>query len=521
MKVIKPTLLPSTDGSITRSTTATYFDKDLLLKSAAINEARFNYNYDTGNYEGVLIEAASTNYLTYSEALHDTANWGVGSTLANFFTVTNEGTLPSPRGTTGGVAKFVSASSSGLFLRKTITLLSGYTVAPSIFIYVPSQVGVTSVAIQCDFEDAQASSAITVSAFNKWVRIKSPATAMTANRAWIDFNIIVNGSGTITSGFTFYAFGAQFELNTHSSYIPTTSAWSARAADVMAGSGLMYTTLTDSNALWNSGTTYAVGARVRYLNRIYESLQASNLNKPPNLNPAWWLDVAPDNMHAAFDNQISTVATATGTMTFVIKAGNIDTLALINMDAVTARIIVRDPAAGVVYDRLAGLSGVGVYDWYQYFFYDPLAKRRQVIFYDIPAYVNAYITIQITGNPTDTVTLSEIVYGGTQEIGGTQYGATAGIVDYSVKTTDQYGTATFVKRNFSKRLSSQVFVENTSLNRVTRLLADLRATPAVWIGADDPQFEESLVVYGFYKEFSIDIAYPNHSLCSLEIEGLT
>ena len=28
-------------------------------------------------------------------------------------------------------------------------------------------------------------------------------------------------------------------------------------------------------------------------------------------------------------------------------------------------------------------------------------------------------------------------------------------------------------------------------------------------------------VYGFYKEFSIDLAYPTVSYCSLTIEGLT
>ena len=32
---------------------------------------------------------------------------------------------------------------------------------------------------------------------------------------------------------------------------------------------------------------------------------------------------------------------------------------------------------------------------------------------------------------------------------------------------------------------------------------------------------ESLTAYGFYKEFSIDLAYPTVSYCSLTIEGLT
>jgi len=41
----------------------------------------------------------------------------------------------------------------------------------------------------------------------------------------------------------------------------------------------------------------------------------------------------------------------------------------------------------------------------------------------------------------------------------------------------------------------------------------------VWIGADDDRFSP-LTMLGFYRDFNIDIAYPEHSLCRLEIEGL-
>ena len=53
---------------------------------------------------------------------------------------------------------------------------------------------------------------------------------------------------------------------------------------------------------------------------------------------------------------------------------------------------------------------------------------------------------------------------------------------------------------------------------VEAVVAALRATPVLWIGSES---FESLTVYGFYKEFSIDIAYPTVSYCSLTIEGLT
>jgi hypothetical protein len=70
-------------------------------------------------------------------------------------------------------------------------------------------------------------------------------------------------------------------------------------------------------------------------------------------------------------------------------------------------------------------------------------------------------------------------------------------------------------------LSVDVFVSNVELNRVQTLLYAIRAKPSVWVATDNQQFEEALIIYGFYKDFSTTISYPSHSICSLEIEGLT
>ncbi len=56
--------------TITRASTGTYFDNTLLMRSAAIDTARFDYA--TG--PGLLLEPARTNVVTYSAAL-DNAAW--------------------------------------------------------------------------------------------------------------------------------------------------------------------------------------------------------------------------------------------------------------------------------------------------------------------------------------------------------------------------------------------------------------------------------------------------------------
>ena len=57
-----------------------------------------------------------------------------------------------------------------------------------------------------------------------------------------------------------------------------------------------------------------------------------------------------------------------------------------------------------------------------------------------------------------------------------------------------------------------------AVDEIVNLLAEYRATPIVYIGSDA---YASTIVYGFYKDFTVVIAYYLKSICNLEIEGLT
>lgn len=283
--------------------------------------------------------------------------------------------------------------------------------------------------------------------------------------------------------------------------------------------------LVSSNAVelyaeWSAATTYAKGARVIYQTRIYESLINSNINFQPGASPIQWLDIGPDNTWSMFDSQVSTQTTTTTSLSVTVATGTIDSVYLGNIIGLSATITVRDGLGGpIVYQQKQGLTGETVGDWYQYFFFDPLLLRNQAIFQGIPPFAGSHLTIEVEG--AGTVAVGMVTFGRVTMIGSTAYGASAGIIDYSRKDTDEFGKTTFVQRAFSKRLSASVMVPNTQLNRVQRLLYDLRAVPVVWLGNNDaPEFEEPMVVFGFYRDFSTDVAYPTVSFCSLEIEGL-
>ena len=288
-------------------------------------------------------------------------------------------------------------------------------------------------------------------------------------------------------------------------------------------SHLISTTATNAEANWSSATTYTSGQIISYSGKRWESLQNSNLNKVPTAEPLWWLDLGADNKHAMFDDVVATSTVATTELTVVLAPNQtFDSIALININASVVRISVRDGVGGpIVYENTIGLSSETIMDWYGYFFYDPLLKRTQAIFYNIPSYKNAVVTITLENSVGEQVSVSTLTCGTLFNIGATQYGVSAGIVDYSVKTTDEFGNTTFVRRAYSKRLSAQVAVKNSDLNRVQSLLYGLRATPAVWIASDSPTFEEAMIVYGWYRDFTTEIAYPTYSLVSIELESLT
>lgn len=282
---------------------------------------------------------------------------------------------------------------------------------------------------------------------------------------------------------------------------------------------LLSTNATETVAAWNSGTTYAKDAEVNYSNSIYVSLQAGNLNKTPTAEPTWWIRKSANNTYSMFDEFVNTQTTRTSPLTVTVQPGSIfNSLAVFNMSGGTSlQVLVKDtPGGTTVYDETFDLDDTVIVDWYMYFF-EPYDIKTDIIIQNIPPYSTGTITATLTG--AGTVGIGNFVFGSSYSLGMTQYGANAGIRDYSTKDANAFGITSLVKRAFSKRMSANLYVQNGDIRFVRKILEDLRATPAVWVGTDDDTYDV-LNVYGYYKDFNMEISYPSFSLCSLEIEGL-
>lgn len=289
---------------------------------------------------------------------------------------------------------------------------------------------------------------------------------------------------------------------------------------------LISTNVTDTVPQWSGTTTYAQNDSVVYGRGIYKSISATNVNHVPGSadGATHWTYITTSNKWAAFDDQVSNASVSTSednTIEFTVESKNTQAIALLNVIGSSVEIEVRDanvPNKPVVYSSSYSLLG-NITNWQEYFFNDPDVLRTQAVFLDLPTdYYNTETTIRVSGS--QPVSLGICSFGKLVTLGKTELGTSSGITDYSVKQTDEFGQTSFVVRAYSKRMSANVLVQNGELNKIQRLLYDLRAVPALWIASTNVNYEESLVVFGYYKDFTTTIPYPDYSYCSLEIEGL-
>lgn len=289
----------------------------------------------------------------------------------------------------------------------------------------------------------------------------------------------------------------------------------------MADAMLISTSAAETNAEYVPATTYAPGTlcTMAATHRMYRCILASTGNSP-DTSPLYWIDIGPSNKWAMFDTQSSTQTTATSSLTVTIATGLIDSVALVGASPCAAQVVVRDGLGGdILYDQTISFSGDVPIDWYTYFFFNDSDVRSIGVFENIPPYQSAHLTVTLTGS--SSLGIGGILFGLSADVGTSLMGAKAGIIDFSRKATDSTtGITTFAQGAYSKRLSVQLLLDSLQMNRVQRLLAGLRATPCVWIDSANADFEEAMIVYGFYRDFTATISYPNTTLYDLAIEGL-
>lgn len=277
-------------------------------------------------------------------------------------------------------------------------------------------------------------------------------------------------------------------------------------------------------AQWVTGTTYATGNRVIVLSThsVYESLTAGNQGNDPTADDGTnWLKLGATNRWKAFDKKIADQVVRQGSINYVFDSynSNVTSAALFNLDGISVNVTLTDATVGEVYNETISLvDNRNIVDWFTYFFEEQVQKETAQ-FIDIPPYRNATVVVTVTAATGEDAKLGQLVFGFLTDIGTTTYGTAISIEDFSRKEVDAFGNFIVVQRAFSQLADFDVQFETGNARRIQRTLADLRATPVVYIGSADTSY--GTTIYGFYRRFDLTLESPSLSFGAIEVEGLT
>lgn len=552
MKFIAPWSVIDNGGTFTRSTTAQYKNSSGRLSTAAINAVRYEYdNWPLSSIPTTILEPPVTNllkwsaYIGYAGTIITTGTpWTINT--ANT-TMQTDVTVFSPwdQGASTWNSDKLCSNTGALSVAKAasqiVTVSAVQTLTFSTFLkaaevgfarlviasganganYVRVDVDLTSGACTAtNFGDGSGATAYAEQYWNGWWRVVLTGKPTLTTSASTTVRIVQIPSIGVSEGFVsssindgFFVDLSQLETGAvATTYIDSPAVVPAtqgtRAGDVNTATLISNLPETDY-AQWSSATNYAIGDKVirttLTTHKIYQCLIAGVNATAPELSLTGtsprWQQISSTNRWLMFDDYWSTqssLSSVSNTMIDVNISHSINSIAILDMAYISyIRIVV----TGTTYDTTFSVSG-----------------KTDFVATDLTVNISGHILITLVRSSTSAA-IGKISLGQFHEIGDIQYGSSVNITDYSTKTTDTWGNTTIVKKKYTKNLSAKVAIKNTLLDSIYNYLATYRSTPMTWIGNDNQY--TALIVYGYYRDFDINIEQPETSICTLNIEGLT
>jgi hypothetical protein len=297
---------------------------------------------------------------------------------------------------------------------------------------------------------------------------------------------------------------------------------------------------TDWQGEWESdypaaaGTGYAEGDVVYKGVYIYESLEASNTDDPATSytgTSASWLRIGMSNPWRMFDEYVNTHtegptpdANDESAITVVIEPTlPFDSIALFDLEANYIVVSLLDASdvelASTEYDLWQDVLDPA--DWYEYFFGDDIlpANNLSVLIDDEVGWAKCSISI-VNVSESEPAQCGMCVCGNGRNIGATQYEPEVSLYDYSKKETDDFGRTYLAQGAFAKAIRATLYVDNDYVDSTFRRVTSVRGTAVAWDFNEDETSYSMLVTYGFVQDLRVMLRGPNHSMCSLDIQGL-
>lgn len=278
--------------------------------------------------------------------------------------------------------------------------------------------------------------------------------------------------------------------------------------------------------------TYSLGERVIVtgvdIHQIYQSVHGitgayplGNIGNNPLAeldlnNPVHWSLVGATNAYKMFDTYISSQTVNTDSITFQVKdLGILNTIGLINIDAAQATLLGLDSLGNTIYNQTKTLTSFITLSSYYDYYFSPFLRKNFCIFEDIPPVKDGVFTITITG--VGAVKLGAFVGGYAYDMAAINYSSNVRQKDFSIKQQLVSGEYYFAPGEASTIADLYFTLPNGKFDLLQRLIYQLRATPALYIGST---LYESTTLFGIVLDAPSELSYVNDSECRMQIESL-
>jgi hypothetical protein len=531
MKIAIPLIFNNYDFS--RASIANYYDADGMIVEAMVDELRLGYNPTTLEFIGPIIEGEVENELLQSYRF-DNASW------TKIGTITTEYELEYSPGVnfltgTDIATRYTQINLAHPLLRQAVT--TGLKVFS---VYAKNFTGddcnlILRLGTQLAIFYFDETSATITGGTDAWAHAEKLQDGWYRFSVWA--NVAVAGYAEIelsgSPGNQCYLCAAQVEeTSAELEYLPTSwidtgATTETRAADINEDNALKVVSSNvpeNDHPVWDAGDSYIVDEQVIVLghyHRIYSSI-GSNTNKFPPDHPEEWVDQGATNRWRMFDMTVGpekqTISEGSDNTVQVLLSIDqvVNTVTLLNLYASSVRIIMRDELGNIVYDYSQDLL-TGVYEstWWAFFF-GARSRITSLSITDLPPYSPSTIEMILDGGD-DVAKIGKMIVGSAVDIGCTRYGTSVGIIDFSRKERDAFGNNFILKRRYVDRADFDIQILTSRVDEIKQLLADVRATPVLYIGDDS---FASTNIYGFYRDFSIVISGPKRSDATLQVESI-
>jgi hypothetical protein len=209
----------------TRDSAGTYIDRDGVLRAASANQPRFQYDYETGEYCGLLLEPQSTNIITHSQNIADNS-WDKTVLLSWASDV-----IDAPDGTRTADQITFKNDSTNSYIVKAFGITGGLVYSASCWAK-GNQGQRARIYIEGTGGGAYAYKAADFTLTGEWQKVALTMQTNTGNGVG---TLVLQSNVSGLNATSLYVWGFQYENQpAATNYIYTTTATSTRAADLLS-----------------------------------------------------------------------------------------------------------------------------------------------------------------------------------------------------------------------------------------------------------------------------------------------